>query len=44
MRNFKAIVAALLLSLFGTLSSCGTMGGGGMHLADPPAGSASVSA
>ena len=43
MRTLKAIVAALLVSLFGTLSSCGTMGGGGMrYLVDPPASPASI--
>jgi hypothetical protein len=37
MRTLKALVAVVLASLIGTLSSCGTMGGGGMrYLADPP--------
>jgi hypothetical protein len=43
MRILKALVAALLMGLFGTVSSCGTMGGGGMrYLADPPAGVVSI--
>jgi hypothetical protein len=38
MRALKAILAAILVGLFGTLVSCGTMGGGGMrYLGDLPA-------
>jgi hypothetical protein len=38
MHTLKAIVAAIIASLIGTLGvSCSTMGGSGMHhLADPP--------
>jgi hypothetical protein len=45
MRTLKALLAALLMALIGTVASCGTMGGGGMrYLADPPAGAASIRA
>ena len=37
MRTLKTLVAVLLASLIGTVSSCGTMGGGGMRsLVEPP--------
>lgn len=44
-RTLKALVAALLMALIGTVSSCGTMGGGGMrYLVDPPANAVSIRA
>jgi hypothetical protein len=37
MRTLKTLVAVLLASVIGTVSSCGTMGGGGMrYLVEPP--------
>ena len=38
MRTLKTLVAVLLASLIGTVSSCGTMGGGGgmRYLVEPP--------
>jgi hypothetical protein len=45
MQPLKMTVFALLMSLIGTVASCGTMGGGGMrYLVEPtPATSASAS-
>jgi hypothetical protein len=37
MQIMKTIIIAILMSLSGTVASCGTMGGGGMHyLVEPP--------
>jgi len=45
MRTLKKLVAVLLASLIGTVSSCGTMGGGGgMRSLVEPAPAASTSA